>query len=416
MLFVQKSLAMKMDYSLGSSVGIYSNINLENDPTSDEGVISLFGTLSLSENTSNLVGRLDTIIEATNYYNDLAEDDVTGMLVGEGLWIIEPRKFEWYMADTFTQTVINIFESSNADNTENANAFVTGPNYFIRLKARSNIALEARYMNFNFEESTADNVRYAGAMRWLYELNSSLVAGLNYEQENTDYEDNQFVLDHKRKDAFASLSYKRGINTLDLEAGRNEITDDSGITIEGYRYGAHFESQRTSVSNIRLGIEQGLNDTGSELLDIINDPLNLDLDIASTSDFYRNRRAYVRYRYASSFFGYDARALYNEDYYPKQPILSEQNYVANLIGTYNLSNGDTFTISGEKIYRKYINTTPLRTDWDTLYSVQYSRNIARRLSFNVRAEKEQRDSSDELQDYVDNRLIFTLEYTTRLGI
>ncbi|MGD8525406.1 MAG: hypothetical protein PVJ63_04100 [Thioalkalispiraceae bacterium] len=405
--------AAEIDYSVGASITRHSNINLESQPAPTEYARSLIGMFTLNEETSNLVANIDTLIEATDYKYDRLEDDVTGRLVGEALWIIKPATFEWYVANTYTQTIIDIFDSATQDNVENANAFETGPNYYVRFSRRNNLAFEARYRNFDYDERTVDNQRYTGAARWLYDVNALTVVGINYEHENIDYSDDPTVIDTKRKDMYATLSYATGNNTLYVDSGKTSYIDDDDKSIEEDRFSVRLESRRSRTSILRIGAEKELTDTGEALIDIISDPLNLEEHIASTSDYYVSKRAYVRYSNELSRSLYDIRVFKSELDYVNQDILNEHNRGVNFSLIYRLSRGHTLTFLGEAIEREYVNVTPIREDKDSTYSVQYSHIAGRRIRLNFALETEIRESNFIDEDYEDDRIMFSIIYTTR---
>ena len=212
-----------------------TNINHQNIPVDSEVAQTLRGRISVIENTANLVANFDTTLEATRYSNNQATDITTGQLLGNALWSIKPGQLEWFASDVYTQTALDPLSSNTPSNRQNVNALTTGPNYYVRINRRSNLALEARMENYAYDNTQIDNSRIFGASRLDYMFTSSVSSNLNYESTKTMYDNNVLNPDFTRNDVFLGLYYQRNVNRVELQGGYTLIDYDSIADTRGSR-------------------------------------------------------------------------------------------------------------------------------------------------------------------------------------
>lgn len=404
--------AGRLDYILGLSAAYHTNINLENDPQSDEGVIAATGEIAYTESTANLIANVNAYATYSEYVNDLADDELTGELTGEATWIIKPRSFEWYAADTFTQTVVDPLESFSQENMANANLFTTGPNYFVRIDDTNNFEFELRYTDFRIEDSDADSVTTSGAARWLYRLNSTTLAGISYEERHLDYKSTAFN-NYTRSDLIGSIAYRKGLNAFDAKLGQTESVDGFGNVRTPVYASFALTNQRTRKLVIRLGGEHRLSDATTILLDLLEDPLDTDEVIVTGADQFILDRIYAAYIYTSSHFTTGLTVYGEESDYYVDSSLNESVRGINFTSALTLNDGQIIGFDARLAKRDYENLVPSRTDDDSLYSLRYTRNARRNLDFIILLETERRQSTNALDEYVDNRVIASIEYRSR---
>ena len=150
-----------------------TNINHQNIATESELAQTLRGRVSVIENTANLVMNVDASLESTHYSNNQLADVTTGQMLGNALWSIRPGQLEWYVSNIYTQTAINPLSSNTPGNRQNVNALSTGPNYYMRINSRSQLALESRAENYAYENADTDNNRAFAAARLNYRFTAS---------------------------------------------------------------------------------------------------------------------------------------------------------------------------------------------------------------------------------------------------
>lgn len=279
-------VAFDIDYGVSASIARHENINKVNSLHEEEWVKSLKVEMAIKEDSANLVANVNASVESLDYRYDQQEDNNVGNLQATMLFIVEPRVFEWYLSDVFTQTVTNPLDSNRPDNRQDVNVFSSGPNIFLRLSSKNLISLEARYQTASFEDTIADNKRDKTAIRWNHDINSSFSTALNY--ENLDVTFNNTSLGKlTKRDLFASASYRVGRNEYQAEVGLSSVDNGKTDELKEKRYRLFINNQRTRTSNFMLEASHNVTDTSMSILDSIDSPGIADsvLNLASSDIF-----------------------------------------------------------------------------------------------------------------------------------
>jgi hypothetical protein len=409
----KNSIAADVNYSVGLTLTHYENIRLVQNPVASEFSEEIRGFFLISEDTANLVANINGVLRSIYYKNNQIEDRNIGQLIGNALWIIRPSRFEWFLSNKFAQTSIDSFAGNAPSNQQNTNAFVTGPNYIMRLNSKNNIKIEGRIASNTFEKNT-DNNRIAGAIRWLYDVNSSLNIGLNYRLESVDFQDQINNSNFRRSNLFLSTDYRRGLNTLQAKIGVTDINRELANNVTNTFYILSIKNQRTRTSSIRFIYENFLSDISNELVASGNNFTDNENQLAVTSNdiFVKDTVRFVYNKKMSA--GIFELSTYRTDYeYTIQTNLDREIKAIKLVNTWNI-----FGTSRLDLQANYINTTfnsPFlnREDNDYIYSVIYTYNARRNINLKLRAISRERESTSIDRGYDDLRVFITLEFVSQ---
>ena len=405
--------AVDINYNIAASLARFDNINRVSNPTQDETVETLTGNLVVSENTANLVLNMNAGVSAINYQNNLQQDRTIYNLNLNSLWIIKPRHFEWMLSDVYTQSVIDPLQNNTQSNRQDVNALNTGPNYYWRLNARNNINLQARYGKVDFENSAGDNERFYSAVRWIYLANSALSLSLNSEAEKLDFKNNS-INDYVRSSLYLGANYVRGRNTLEAQAGLTKLDSDSRGSTTGQRYLLAIQNQRTNSSFVRLDYSKGITDSGSQLLStagstgttqtlantLSTDVLTLERLTASYNKTLRN---------GAFFISLNKSTLE----YENQITFDQESQGGNIRYTYNFSPISFVDFQASRTDTRFKNFTPVREDTLYRYRINYTYNTSRSLTFSLRFETTERESTDTSNKFKNNGVTASVTYTSR---
>ena len=395
-----------------------TNINHQNTPADSEVAQTLRGRISVIENTANLVANIDTTLEATRYSNNQATDVTTGQLLGTALWSIKPGQLEWFVSDVYTQTALDPLSSNTPSNRQNVNAFTTGPNYYVRINRRSNLALEARLENYAYDNAQIDNSRVFGASRLDYMFTSSISSNLHYESTQVMYENNVLnngVLnpDFNRNDVFLGLLYQRNVNRAELQGGYTIINYDGTTDTRESRYLLALENRRTRTTTIRAEYNREISDTSSDLRSVTSTD-NTTLLATSALLYVRSSTSLNITNTLSS--GTLILNVYKTDSDYLADDTQDQDETekgASLRNLWNISGSSSLAIDGSYIQSSYFNRVPERIDEDYLYGASYIHRYGRNININLRAQQAERESTESAQTYDDTRITLTLEYVSR---
>ena len=388
-----------------------TNINHQNTPADSEVAQTLRGRISVIENTANLVANIDTTLEATRYSNNQATDVTTGQLLGNALWSIKPGQLEWFVSDVYTQTALDPLSSNTPSNRQNVNALTTGPNYYVRINRRSNLALEARLENYAYDNAQIDNSRVFGASRLDYMFTSSISSNLHYESTQVMYENNVLNPDFNRNDVFLGLLYQRNVNRAELQGGYTLINYDGRTDIRVSRYLLALENRRTRTTTIRAEYNREISDTSSDLRSVTSTD-NTTLLATSALLYVRSSTSLNITNTLSS--GTLILNVYKTDSdYLTDNTRDQTEEGASLRNSWNISGSSSLAIDGSYIQSSYFNRAPERINEDYLYGASYIHRYGRNININLRAQQAERESTESAQTYDDTRITLTLEYVSR---
>lgn len=410
-VYTLKIHAAEVNYSLGSSVTSYDNVNLVRNPTKQEIATSLWGALTITENTANLRYDINSRLQSTDYMNNQADNENLGRLSATSTWIIKPGFFEWYLNDTFTQTTIDPYLANTPSNRQNANALSTGPNYYFRFNARNNLNLEARVENYDYAENIDSN-RASGAARWIYRADSALNLSLNYEFLKamfTDSENNNY----NRQDTYIRADYHRHTNIFTMEVGGTRVNNENVEDFNNSRYMVSITNQRTRTTNIQLSYEHSLSDTGTELLDKGVFNVNNDTVETTSNDTYLSDSTRMTYSNQTSYGNFSIDALYSDRTYTRQIELDNIYKAATITNIWELHRASRLVLSARLSDTFYSNLSPTREDKDSTYEISYYYSARRNINIRTRIASIKRDSSIDAFSYEDTQYMIGLEYLSR---
>lgn len=412
-LLPMRLIAAEVNYSAGMSMLHSTNINHLHIPTDNELSETLRGSLSVTENTADLVADMRASLEASHYTNNLIADQTSGQLYGSSLLNIHPGMLEWFVSDIFTQIAIDTLSSDAPGNRQNVNAFSTGPNYFIHLDRRSNIELEGRVEDYSYENVNTDNNRVSLTSRLLYDLNSSMSTSVNYEFERVEYDDNSLNNSYDRNDVYLGFVYHRNTNSMELNAGYSKILNDLTVDRNISRYFVALQNQRNRTTVIRAEYISELSDSSNDIQGVINANNGGGSIISASADLYIRTTARINYRKTLSN-GSLAIILHNtnSDYLntSDQDEIEKGIYISSIMSIHGRSH---LAFDGNYMQTSYENIAPIRIDDDSAYGLTYSYYLGRNLNADLRAEYFERESTDFQENYDDTRIILTLEFATR---
>ncbi|MFK5893261.1 MAG: hypothetical protein QM504_08585 [Pseudomonadota bacterium] len=409
LLFATSALAGNARYTMGASLTNYDNIKLVPDPLDSELAKSIIGTAQLTEDDVNLLLNLTARLQVIKYTNGQAEDRNRSQLVADTLWKIRPEHFEWYLADTFSQTAIDSFSAAAPSNEQNANVLITGPNYILRINSRNNLRFEARIAN-NSYDNTADNSQLKGASRWLYDINSALRMSVNYESTKVKYDKDTNILNYNRSDAFFSLDYKKGLILYKIETGTTKIDYDRIGGTDVPRYLFAIESQRTRTSSLKLNLSRKLTDTASQLtyssaVDLVNNPL-----LTTSNDTFVKDSVNLDFTEKTTFGNYWLSLNHTEDSYTIRKTLDRDINSISFVNTWSLRRSSNLAFKAYYFNTKYADPTLDREDKDYRYSLYYNYRAKRSLNLRFGVESIKRESTVVDQGYENLLILIGLEH------
>jgi len=412
LLFVLASSALQateFNYNARIATSYYENINRVQEPESDEVSKSIEGGISIAEDTSSLIADISAEFEALKYENQQVDDQTVGHLNSDVLWFINPGQFEWFISDVLTQTSIDSLLSDAPSNSQNVNAFSTGPNYIMRFNRLYGLGFQARYSDINYEESDLDNDRLLGALSFTYNINSLAEVSLNYHSQVVSFNNDVINDDYNRNDLFIRFDYQGRLRVVEFELGLTAIGFDESEDTKKYGYKLLINNQITRNSSFQFQAARYLNDVNIGLLG----GSDQSTVVVSSSDVFINNDYRISYSRESGF-GNDAFSIYsNSANYNQQDNLDQKVKGLILLKSINLFRSSRLAFEVAYSNTVFENLDPKRTDDNARYGIRYSYAARRNVTLSLELISESLKSNVLDRNYEDSRAVLSLSYSSR---
>ena len=414
--FVQCTCAGELAYGLGY-VGEYSdNIQRTTSNQQSEWINSVLAGVAYRENGPVLTANLLAQAEYRDYKNNIYNDGPLYYADASLLWRISPQRLNWIFVDRYDQITRNITLPDTPDNRVNTNVLSTGPDLFIRLGSVNTLVLGLRYGNATYSEGALDNSRYGASARWLYAANTEMTYSLNYEAEKSEYDNVDLNDNLMRHDVFIRADTRQARARFMLDVGATQIDRDRAGETSGYLARLTWAQQLTSGSSAGILLGSEYQDAGTALLATATSPISapgappsLPVTGDVTNDFFYTKRAELYYSRSGSSLGLNARAYYRDiDYEVARLDRHEAGGRIEMI--YSLSSLLATTVYGSHLDIQYQSFT--RDDRENETGIRFLYRVNRNLSAALDGRKSWRYSTDVRQEYTDNRVLFSLLYSS----
>jgi len=413
-LAFSNAMAVNIDYNFEFKLARHENINLILNPVEEEWVETLGATMNIVENSSSFLTNVNANVTAINYRNNQQQDAIFNNLNLNSTWIISPRHFEWVLLDVYTQTILDPLQSNTQSNRQNTNIFTTGPKYYWRLNSRNNINFSARLQNTSYDSTNDDSNRVSTELNWLYNINSSLVASINAENEVLSYLDDTQD-GYNNTSLFARLEYKKARNTYIAETGLTNINYDSRSEFLEERYLLSFQNQRTTNSDVVISYSHNISDAATEISSAAQNITtnNTLLTTVSGTDVFTEDNFTFQYNRTFNSSALNVVAENINRNYITQNTLDTKIQRLSILPTYNFNRTSSIELEVTRTKTTYTNFAPAREDTDNLYRATYNNSIGRNINGALSFEFVERISTNALLSYEDKRVIATLNYIIR---
>lgn len=400
--------ALRADYGLGVGAEYSDNIALVETDEQDDVGLSLFAGFSLEHSAAELDADVRGGIEYTDYTNDVFSDETLGSLRADVEWRPIPGVLHWTVEDYFTQTLRDSIAPETPANRINANAFSTGPDFFLRLGPATTFETHLRRAEYYFEDTDADSSRNMLSLAWVRALRPQLdvSANLAYEEANFTQTDS---LDFDRFDYFLRGVSRRGRSELAADIGATRVDRESGDDIDGFLGRLLLRRQVGVNTQLDLEASSQYTDSGVDLLTAGAAPFTLDRSNEQISgDVFNDRRIEARYRTGTADRNWSAYIqLRDEDY---DTLLRDRETRAVRLDFHRNISASLFLNGYALLRREEYTDVPLRTDNDAEYSLGLERRMSRTITARLDYAYNTRDSSIAGFDYDENRIVFLIYY------
>ncbi len=384
------AIALRFDYGTGANLSYSDNITQTSEKEQEEWVgRGIFG-VSLEQDSGPFIIDASAFLRYEDFVNDTFSDRLLFSLNNQAEWRIAPERFSWILEDYYTQVSIDPIDPATPDNTQNTNAFSTGPNLVLRLGSLNRLEAGLRYDYIYYEESDADNLRYSAFIRWLLTPASAREYSFNLSGEKVDFMDDDLNENFTREDYSFAFTTRYPRYSFGAELGGTSIQSDRGDDF-GYLTRGTLTRNLTNLSTIAISAASQLTDTGRNLLQASNslDQANLQTEEVS-ADIFRQKEISVVFNTAGDPLHGELSANWIDRDYKNASLDRVIKGVTGNIG-YNI----TSTLVGT-IFGKYARTREFatkRVDKDSSVGIGLIYLIRRDLSLEMTTQYHNRNSN-----------------------
>lgn len=414
--FVQTVCAGELAYGVGY-VGEYSdNIGRTSSNPKQEWINSAIVGIAYRENGPALAAHVLAQAEYRDYKHNIYRDESLYDVDASLLWWISPQRLNWVLIDRYEQITRDITSPDTPDNRINSNVLSTGPEFLVRFGQVNTLVLGLRYGNASYSDAALNNHRYGASARWRYTVNTRMTYSLNYEAEQVRYEDDIRYSNLTRHDVFARMDMRQARTNFQLDLGTTRIEREQTGETDGYLGRLTWSQQLTSASSVGILLAGEYLDAGTVLLSTATgstptsgSPSTSPVPSEATNDYFYTKRTELYYTRNDYAFALNARAYYRDIDY-EFAAQDRQEGGGQLEISYNPFSLFGVTVYGNHLDVKYQSST--REDRDNEAGLRFRHRLSRHLSTTLEGRRIWRYSTDAFQEYIDNRVIFTLLYAS----
>jgi len=414
--FTHAAFALETEVSLGTGFETSDNILQAPINEQDENAARLLGGFKLKEAGQNLEVDTSVDLDYLDYVDNLVADTTFVTIDGAATWMPFPQRFHWVFEDYATQSRIVTTENATPDNLQNTNVFSTGPDFFFRVTGRDQLRLSSRYGLYTFGETDTDDNRTSFATSFLHQLNQTSEVSLNAETTDVTYANDVLNPNYQRHELYGQYKNTLLHSRASLDLGVMQLDRERFEDVDGFLGRLSVTREVTSTSSFRLALESQYTDFGHTILagNIADaSPTQATgVDTQSAVDVFYEERAELGYLLNDSIKSVGANLLLADEDYETSNL--DRSYEAiNVNGSYHLTTRWVAQLSATLTAYDY--SLLHRQDDEALFSMGLGYRLTTDLSLTATLDRNQKDSTDDIQDYDENKGILLLTYQDRLS-
>lgn len=392
-----------------AGVGYSDNIGRVPTNETDETIGTVGLELDWTERTRRIRGDAVVDVSYNEYMDDTYDSEVLGTANGTLSLAIVPETLQWVFQDSFGQAQSDPFAAASPTNREDLNYFSTGPGLTVRLGSTGFGRVFGRWSTTTYEESPLDSERTSGGVAFGRRASPRSELSLNAVTESVDF-DQPFNTDFDRDSVFVGWELDASRTLIDAQLGYTWLERDGADKTGNALANIVVTRDLTASSVLALTLGTQLGDAGDSLRSELEGSVvgSGGTQITATADPFENRLASLEWRYSRGRTGFSAGASWSEEDYETQTQLNRTTYSYVASFTRRLAGTVDFEIRATLENEEFEN---VNLDADELgFGAVLNWRAWRTLGLRLTAERYDRDTSNGLGEYQENRAFLTLAY------
>lgn len=400
--------AAELGYGFDAGIGYSDNITRVPADEIDETIATAGVNLNWQENRPRLDGDVNVDMRYFDYLDDTYDSEVVGTADADLLFQLIPDRLGWLVHDSFGQMNEDPFSPITPENREDVNYFTTGPDLTLNLGQTGRLRMFGYYSINEYETSPLDGSRLTGGLMLGRALSAASQVGINATAERIEFDDVEDQ-DYDRNNLFVSYRLEGDRTQVSVEAGYTWLKPEVDEEWDGPLLRAEIIRQVTAASSVSLSFGTQITDASDALRSSMDGPNSGTDFITASPEPFESRNASLGWNFNRNRTTASANVSWVEDRYETQTLLNRTTILWNAsverritpritAGLLASLNDDEFDTAGGSADELRVGAT---LNW----------RMGRSVGLRLLLERYDRDSSDGLGEYDENRGFLTVTYS-----
>lgn len=402
-------------YGVGYQGEHSDNIRRTSTDQRSDWIHTLLTGLAYRENTADLVARVHAQATYYDYQRNSFDKQTLFNLNSSAVWTISPQRFLWTLEDNYQQGLVNSTGVDTPSNRTNLNVLSTGPDVYLRIAPVHTLAFGARVGDVYTGQVNADNKRFTGTAGWLYQSSPTTTLSLNYRVLGVKYDNTALNSDFVTQDIFFRGQFQPSRSQYVIDLGSTRTDFDRGADVKRPLARFSWIYQATPESRFGASASKEFSNTGSDVLATTATsagetaaPSGLTRTVI-TGDVYTSKGGAIFYTRRGGLFGTLFEASRRKFDFATTPQDRKVTY-GRLQIDYFVSALTTASLFTQYARTEYLNF--FQRDTERNSGLRLNHHLSRTVSLGLEARHHDRNSTVSSFNFVDNRALITLLYSS----
>ena len=328
-------------WSLGSDIGYYDNIDRVPNNGRSETIGSVQGAVLLANQGTRYQGDLSASAEYLNYFQNTYSDEVVWGVSGDLIVKIVPDVFDWRVVDNYGPYWVDPLSVDTPDNRAYVNYFETGPLVTIPAGDQNRVVLQGSYARSTYSKEAdtefTDDLEYRIAdVAFIRDLSAETSWSIHGNGQRTSSLDDPLKADYDIYEGYVRFETKGSRTRLSADVGVTRL-DYTGDPQSDPLIRLDLKRQLSELTALSFSAGTEYNDSAGLFVSSQNNAATSDLgstvDITGVNDTLdvTTLDAPLKHDYATLSFSVDGRrtrfavgAGYSKEDFESSSSLSEQ--------------------------------------------------------------------------------------------
>ena len=409
------AFAQARTYEIGMEAGVSATDNIGRtpdtmiDPATDEAIYTAGMNFKLRNDARRWDIDLIGSVRRNMYENQTFEDETLSTLWGVASLYLIKNRLDWAFNVNHGQQLLNPFEPVRPDNRENVTVLSTGPRFYIPVGTRTYVTGGGTYSDIAYEFRPFDNERLAGRLGLRRDISPTKSVSLNIDADRIEYDLSFISPPIDRQNVYLGYTINDSRNDLSLKIGWNQI-ERAGKEGDGLLLEMDWSREVSQLSKITVNLGSKYSTDGDifRLNQRLENNRSLTQDVQNVDDPFRYDYIRLSYAYSAARTTVTIGVHFDSEKYENLTSLDREISGFELSIRREFSRSFNGSLFGRISNRDYGNAG--RSDDDASFGVAFGWDFSKKMSLELRLERNDRTVEDSIGSYDENRASLTIHY------